>query len=118
MSSFSNEKVQCKCIDHSQMICPLSVVSPLAKVREIRTVILNTGSSGFSLATILWSDDGKEEPVEVLAIRWNGFINSDGMLNKGHPVIRGYPTWFVIPDELRDFVLSDPESLLRLQPKE
>ncbi len=47
----------------------------------------------WSMAVGRWkSEEGNWRPV--LAQRWNG---SDG--SKGNPISRGYPTWFVVPDE-------------------
>ena len=35
-------------------------------------------------------------------IRWNGSGNEPGM---GNPQSHGYPTWFVLPDEIAEMVL-------------
>lgn len=47
----------------------------------------------WSMALGRWrSEDGNWRPV--LAQRWNGEGGA-----KGNPVSRGYPTWFILPDE-------------------
>lgn len=105
---------ECKCPNgcHEEMVCPIEVTSPKNKFMKLNEVLVNTGPTGFTLAKIQWDDaaDGSDE--EVLAIRWNGYREPDKSLNKGHPVIRGYPTWFIIPVELEKIFLIDSENYL------
>ena len=63
------------------------------------TVLYN--KNGWSVAEGQW--DG--EPV--LAIRWNGETSHD----KGQPQSRGYPTWFIVPEEIEG-VLREVIALL------
>jgi len=69
---------------------PHTVVSPQSNWQLI-DVLLET--EDWSMAVGRWkSDDGQWRPV--LAQRWNGANGS-----KGNPISRGYPTWFVLPDD-------------------
>lgn len=77
---------------------PETVISPKNRWRFLE-LLHNTGEDGWSLAKGQWEDNGEFKPV--LAIRWNG---NDSSL--GNPQSRGNPTWFVIPGELEDSVLS------------
>jgi hypothetical protein len=67
----------------------------------------------WSMALGRWrSDEGDWRPV--LAQRWNGWQGS-----KGNPISRGYPTWFVLPDETyglyieSEFIPTDKRSFVR-----
>ena len=53
----------------------------------------------WSLAVGRWQEDGEWRPV--LAQRWNGRAGG-----KGNPVSRGFPTWFVLPDETYELYLG------------
>ena len=81
---------------------PHKVVSPRARLDEPK-VIHNAGS--WSLAVGIWDKSSR-----ALLIRWNG--DDDRPL--GHPVSFGrWPTWFVLPEELQEAVLStlpDPQA--------
>ncbi|MFJ1259026.1 hypothetical protein [Cupriavidus sp. CuC1] len=70
---------------------PEEVTSPKT-TWTLKSVIHNTGQGGWSAAEGTW--DG--EPC--LAIRWNGSDSDSGV---GSPQSRGYPTWFVVPQELQ-----------------
>lgn len=74
---------------------PYTVISPKASVSDL-AVLVNTGENGWSLASLKW--DGNP----VLGVRWNGHPGNP----IGNPQSRGIPTWFVLPDELTDLVLS------------
>lgn len=71
-------------------------------------------SEDWSMAIGRWKsdDDGTWRPV--LAQRWNGWEGS-----KGNPISRGYPTWFVLPDDTYDlyvdsrFIPSDMRPIVR-----
>ena len=53
------------------------------------------------MASINW------EGSEAIGIRWNGEEGS----GIGNPQSRGNPTWFILPDELRDVVLNKIDDL-------
>ncbi len=55
-------------------------------------------SGGYSLAIGRW--DG----AVCLALRWNG---SEKWGRTGNPQSRGLPTWFVIPSQFEEAILSD-----------
>lgn len=70
---------------------PNDVTSPKNRWK-LDTVLYN--KNGWSAATGSWEDNGRWD--EVLALRWNGEPSHD----KGQPQSRGYPTWFIVPDEI------------------
>ena len=57
------------------------------------TVLYN--KNGWSAAEGEWKEEETWE--KVLAIRWNGTGKRKG---KGQPQSRGYPTWFIVPEEI------------------
>ena len=73
---------------------PRDVVSPKNHVSNVDVLYAGAGEGGWSVAHLRW--DG--EPA--LGIRWNG----DSASPLGNPQSRGIPTWFIVPDELRDAV--------------
>ncbi|MEQ6122147.1 hypothetical protein [Reichenbachiella sp. MALMAid0571] len=89
---------------------PKDVKSPKSQISGTPKIIYdggngdNAGDTGFSLARITWG--GKE----TLAIRWNvshaEWDNQSKVdektICKGNPTSRGYPTWFVIPEQIFD----------------
>ena len=78
-------------------IDPRSVTAPQANWQLI-DVLHETDD--WSLALGRWKkEDGTWKPV--LAIRWNGWDGS-----KGSPISRGYPTWFVLPDDTDDLYIG------------
>lgn len=82
-------------------IDPNQVLSPKA-TWTLKQVTYNSGSGGWSAADGLWDD------VPCLAIRWNGSDNDQGV---GSPQSRGYPTWFIVPDELETAARQAIEAL-------
>jgi len=80
---------------------PTTVVSPKASW-ELKSVIHNTGQGGWSAA------EGEWDGSPCLAVRWNGSDTDEGV---GNPQSRGYPTWFVIPDELQSVVRQEIDRL-------
>jgi hypothetical protein len=78
-------------------IDPATVDSPRARWRLLR-VLWDGGKDDASLALGMW--DG--EPV--LAMRWNG-----GTSTASNPQSRGLPTWFILPWQFREQVLSFDE---------
>lgn len=83
---------------------PKTVLSPKERVKSVE-VIFDAGpvDDSWSVARLKW--DGSP----VVGIRWNG----DRESTKGLPQARGNPTWFVIPDELKDAVLNAAQELSR-----
>jgi hypothetical protein len=80
---------------------PIKVVSPKASW-GLKAVIHNTGQGGWSAA------EGEWDGTPCLAVRWNGSDTDEGV---GNPQSRGYPTWFVVPDELRSAVRQEIDRL-------
>jgi hypothetical protein len=82
---------------------PEKVLSPKDTVRGVR-VLYNTGpgENSWSVAEVNWGGDDR------VAIRWNGLDGEDGV---GNPQSRGHPTWFVVPDPLKEAVLKEVERL-------
>lgn len=80
---------------------PRGVTTPRGRIRNLE-VLYNGGAqdddSGWSLARMLW--DGEE----ALGIRWNGGSEGD---SKGQPTSRGYPTWYILPQEIMDVFQKD-----------
>ena len=78
-------------------IDPRDVVSPQSTWQLIDVLY---ESEDWSMAIGRWkSDEGKWRPV--LAQRWNGWEGG-----KGNPISRGFPTWFIMPDETYGLYLS------------
>jgi hypothetical protein len=111
--------VPCFCSSHSNktMICPKEVTSPQNKFRKLIEVIVNNGPKGFTLAWIDWDDEADGNVEKVLAMRWNGYIEDDGSLNKGYPVNRGFPSWFIIPVELERQLVPNGIFPFNIQPR-
>ena len=81
---------------------PEDVIFPQGHLSSV-DVIYDGGEGSYAVANIVW--DGHE----TVGIRWNG--GGDGPFpGEGNPQSRGYPTWFVLPDEIaeivKQFVLS------------
>ena len=73
---------------------PEDVTSPKKRWGRDHRVLHDEGKGGWSAAEGLWDNEA------VLALRWNG----DDDTPKGNPQSRGYPTWFIVPDELEGAV--------------
>ena len=81
---------------------PNSIFSPRDKITDVKELYRSQIDGGFSIARIIW--DGNQ----CLGIRWNVSMREEGNPNKsnssikskGNPISRGYPTWFIIPDQL------------------
>lgn len=87
-------------------IDPKTVVTPKARVRDVR-VIFDNGEmeeESWSVAELKWDEK------DMIGIRWNGDPRGKRI---GTPVARGYPTWFIVPDELRETVLEKARELAR-----
>jgi hypothetical protein len=70
---------------------PRAVVSPQSNWQFI-DVLYETDD--WSMAVGRWKSDSDGTWRGVLAQRWNGWNGT-----KGNPISRGYPTWFVLPDD-------------------
>lgn len=70
---------------------PSQVNSPKRSWGQSHTVLIDTGSGGWSAAEGTWEDK------PCLGLRWNG---SDDDESIGNPQSRGNPTWWIVPDEL------------------
>jgi hypothetical protein len=81
---------------------PKTVLSPKGSIADIE-VIHDGGENSWSLARMKWDD------TPVIAMRWNGGSN-DGRPSVGNPQSRGYPTWFVVPDEVGELIERDYKS--------
>ena len=93
-------------------VCPRDVVSPQSNW-ELITVLYNGGDEGWSVAEGKWREDGEENWKSVVAIRWN---RSHTGSHKGHPLSRGYPVWFIVPDELEKVVRREAKKLKVAKP--
>jgi len=77
---------------------PKDVVSPQKDWSLIDVIYENRL---WSMAIGRWrTDDNPNNPV--LVMRWNG--EKEG--HKGNPISRGFPTWFVLPDETYKMFVS------------
>lgn len=75
------------------MIDPKEVVSPKDQWTLIDVLVERGGPDENWWALAL----GKWNGVPCLAARWSGAGSPESM---GNPQSRGYPTWFILPDEL------------------
>ena len=84
---------------------PHTVQSPKGRISDVE-VIYDKGPREFSwsIASMKW--DGKR----AFGIRWNGEVSQPG---SGTPQSRGNATWFIIPDEIVDAVVSAAADLER-----
>jgi hypothetical protein len=87
-------------------IDPKTVLSPRGSVSSVE-VVFNTGPGGqsWSIARLMWEDQ------PAVGIRWNGEDGNERGV--GTPQARGNPTWFIVPAELADCVLSHAEMLAK-----
>jgi len=87
---------------------PTTVLSPRKNVKNV-TVLYNGGNipGAYSIAKLKWNGD------DVIGIRWN--ISENEISNKsngidlclGEPNSRGYSTWFVLPDDMINKLITD-----------
>ena len=88
----------------------IDVISPKRHLRNVVPIPLPPNMD-FALAKVTW--DG----VDRIAIRWNvtqnELKNPDKLNGKvkciGEPNSRGYPTWFVLPDEFLELLIRGSE---------
>ncbi len=81
---------------------PNAVRSPKDMVKSVE-VIYDSGpvELSWSVARLKWGDS------PAVGIRWNGDSNN----SKGTPQARGNPTWFVVPEQIKDAVLNAAQEL-------
>src|ERR1041385_73960 len=79
------------------MLDPQGVHSPKRHLALV-SVIFNSGIDGYSIALVRWDGEPK------IAMRWNG---SDDITDRGNPQSRGRGTWFVVPNDLRESIVSN-----------
>lgn len=70
---------------------PKTVLSPKTAIRDLE-VLFDGEDGSFSIAKMTWHGNS-----DVYGIRWNGFTEGDGSINKGAPVSTGHPVWFILP---------------------
>jgi hypothetical protein len=97
-------------MDKYQYYNPSEVKSPKKHVSNVRVTFDGGiyGDKPYSIARISWSGE------EKIAMRWNINANEWSDPDKasgqkkclGEPSSRGYPTWFVLPNELLSALLS------------
>ncbi|MFV0226599.1 hypothetical protein OBK05_02725 [Empedobacter falsenii] len=81
---------------------PKTILSPKDAVKEVD--VIYDDPKGVSIAKIKWYDD------YVIGIRWNIALREWDDPNKmngtkeclGLPTSRGYPTWFILPNQFLD----------------
>ena len=73
-------------------IDPITVLTPKGKIRDLH-IIHDGGENSWSLARMKW------DSTPTIAMRWNGG-SANGKHSIGNPHSRGYPTWFVLPEEI------------------
>ncbi len=83
-------------------ISPETVLSPKGRVEDI-DVLYDKGPmpASWSIAKLKWDD------ADRIGIRWNG--DDDHLV--GTPQSRGKATWFIVPPEIADTVVSAASAL-------
>lgn len=77
---------------------PLTVTSPKGRITPGSINVLYDGGAGsWSLVRLIWDNKPR------VAIRWNGRASDDKV---GNPQSRGLPTWFVLPEEIAEFIVE------------
>lgn len=87
---------------------PATVWAPKASIRSVE-ILFNSkpgGPGGWSVASIDW------EGSEAIGIRWNGESGS----GIGNPQSRGNATWFIVPEELKEAILTRIDDLAMSAP--
>lgn len=88
---------------------PSQVTSPRDCVSNVVTVFDGgIGANPFSIALVTWNGDVRT------GMRWNVTLRewddtnkgSGSIMSVGEPNSRGYPTWFILPNELLGQMLS------------
>lgn len=80
---------------------PETVLAPRGTISEVE-VIYDGGEHDWSLARLKWNGEPQ------VAIRWNGgrqnTIPPTDIPSVGTPSSRGYPTWFLLPEEFGELI--------------
>lgn len=86
-------------------IDPQTVIAPKSQVSDVHVVYDSgpTTEEGFSVVTLRYGND-----ENAVGIRWNGDPDDKGI---GTPQAFGQPTWFLVPDELREPILAEARKL-------
>lgn len=88
---------------------PLQVTSPKDCISNVTKVFDGgVGTNPFSIALVTWNGDVR------VGMRWNVTLRewddaskaSGSVVSVGEPNSRGYPTWFILPIELLEQLLS------------
>ena len=95
---------------------PQNVTSPRDTISNVE-VLFDGGEESVSIARITWNDR------VAIGMRWNISFRewddeakiSEQNICLGMPVSRGYPTWFILPDELFEGDLDGSNLLRRFQ---
>jgi hypothetical protein len=95
---------------------PEDVFSPKDTVTDVRVLIdrgpCPVGGPGtWSLAVVRY------DRVNRLGFRWNGCDNPKNGSTLGHPSVRGYATWVMLPDEIERAILASKEMAEEITPK-
>lgn len=76
---------------------PEEVVSP-QKLWRLHKVVANKGAGEYALAIGLYLDSSSQKPKPRAAVRWNGTEKNP----LGHPSVRKFPTWFILPEDFHE----------------
>jgi hypothetical protein len=87
---------------------PAQVRSPKGAVTHLR-VLYDGGEqlsdhtmwAGWSIVELEWFE------TPALAIRWNGSTTNESVSEVGNPQSRGNPTWFILPEALRETIKAE-----------
>jgi hypothetical protein len=84
-------------------IDPNTVQSPKGRVEDVHVIYDKGATSGsWSIAKLRW------DKKRSVGIRWNGDLDEPG---SGTPQSRGKATWFIVPEEIAEAVISAAELL-------
>jgi hypothetical protein len=72
------------------------VASPQRNIVSVEVIFDGGTDDSWALAEIMWREDKQTEARERVGIRWNG----NDKRPKGNPTSRGFPTWFMLPENL------------------
>ena len=97
---------------------PIDVTSPRDFVRNVQ-VLFDGGAESFSVARLEWKEG------TCIGIRWNiarrewddPSKQSDERQCVGMPSSRGYPVWFILPNEIGDGSFDLPALISKFQNK-
>jgi len=98
-----------KTITLMSYILPHTVLTPKGSIKDLE-ILFDGGENSWSLAKMKWDNH------PVIAMRWNGG-SGNGIPSIGNPQSRGYPTWFVVPDEVGEAIKKIVEFSERTNPK-